>query len=156
MIFSGRGQTEVTGILGGNVTLQFTFHCIIHDNCHFAIYWTGHKKIAEYSKYKGGRGVFDIYQNTSVGYHMTNLTQNHAGLYWACLFSDSGTLRESNKVQLIVQVESRGITITDSPLPTYTTTKEEDGSSGFSPFVIITVLVASSVVLLAVVFLLLI
>nr|XP_043899423.1 uncharacterized protein LOC122780499 isoform X1 [Solea senegalensis] len=149
MVCNGPGQAEVTGTLGSNVTLQFTFNdTVVSNHSYFAIYITGLKKIAEYNSKGGiGGGVFDIYQNTSIRYHITRLKQNQSGIYWASLFLGSGLPKESNKVHLIVQSENRNNT--DSPLPNNTRKIEERGSPGVFSFHIVTVLVVLSVVLLA-------
>ncbi|XP_035504246.1 uncharacterized protein LOC118318572 [Scophthalmus maximus] len=155
VVFKGLRQAEVTGILGTNVTLHFTFDdTVINNNSHFAVYRPGMKKIAECSKNKGCSGgvVLDIHQNSSVQYHITKLQQDHCGIYWASLFINSGPPKESNKVQVFVQKENSSNTV--SPLQTNITTLTKDsGSSSFSFYHIITILV---VVLLAAVLLLLI
>lgn len=106
---TGPSQSEVTGILGTNITLQFTFDVNVTKQSHFAVYigpYIEKKKIAEYSQGKGG-GIFDVYpKNNSAFYHITNLKLNNRGSYWATVFMTSGPVRESNMVMLIVREEN--------------------------------------------------
>ncbi|KAM4549493.1 uncharacterized protein PAE49_017388 isoform 1-T2 [Odontesthes bonariensis] len=142
------GQANVTGILGNNITLEFTFNVNITKDISFAVYKTGEKKISEYPRFRSCFKVFP--KNASVFYHITKLTQNNSEVYWASLFDpDIGPAITSNKVQLIVQEEEN--TTTD-PIPTKTTIPSDSGSSELIP----TILVVTPVMLLAAVLLFLI
>nr|XP_020467694.1 uncharacterized protein LOC109966851 [Monopterus albus] len=150
MVFNGPSQAKVTGILGRNITLQFTFNDTdIHNHSKFAIYITGEKKIDQYSGGKPGPGggIFSIFpKNASVFYHITNLTRNQSETYWATLFVGSG-LRESNTVELIVLEENTSSTV--PPMPANITIIKDSGSSSFLSYQLVTVLVVLPVVLLA-------
>ncbi|XP_040896445.1 uncharacterized protein LOC121183439 isoform X2 [Toxotes jaculatrix] len=114
MVFNGPSQAEVIGIIGSNITLHFIFNNTKIDcRSHFVVYMSGYKKIAEYSNNPrcSGGGV-DIYPgNSSVQYHITNLTKNHSDIYWASLFMDTGIPPKSIKIKLIVQEENRRSTV---------------------------------------------
>ncbi|XP_008331687.1 uncharacterized protein LOC103395684 isoform X2 [Cynoglossus semilaevis] len=104
MVF-GPGGAEVIGTLGNNITLTFTFNeTAINYNSHFAVYLND-RKIAEYTGHRRFMlgDVFDIYQNTSVRYHISKLYLNKSGSYRMTLFQDSTKLKESdNEVHLTV------------------------------------------------------
>ncbi|XP_031163371.1 uncharacterized protein LOC116055497 [Sander lucioperca] len=145
MVFNGTSRGEVTGILGNDTTLEFKFNISVTE--YFAVYTTNHTKIAEYSKGKisSSGGDFDVNpKNTSVFFTITNLKLNHSRIYWVSLFTDSGLIIESKKVQLIVREENRSSTVTPKPNDT---TKNKD--SGSPSHIGVTVLVVSPVVLLA-------
>lgn len=103
--------TAITGILGSNITLEFTFsdpHVINHKT-HLAVYIKGQKKIAE-CKGCSGSSVLKADPNyNSVLYQITNLKQNDSDMYWAALFVDN-LIKESNKVQLDVREENKSST----------------------------------------------
>ncbi|XP_026178997.1 uncharacterized protein LOC113139741 [Mastacembelus armatus] len=151
MVFTRPNQTVVTGILGKNITLQFTFsNTGVRNNSHFAVYTQGEKKIAEHAKKRLGNrsgDLFNIYpHNNSVLYHITNLSLNQSGTYWAALFEDY--VIKSQEVTLTVLNETRSSTV--PPKLIIITTKEESGSSSVSYSDTVTVLVVSPVMLLAV------
>ncbi|XP_020512153.2 uncharacterized protein [Labrus bergylta] len=149
MVFIDCSRTNVIGILGSNITLQFTFNISITNNSHFAIYRNvppdSQKKIAEYTNGQSKSGVhFNTYpQNNYVFCHIKNLSLSHGGPYWASFFMDSkGFPTESEKVLLIVLEESNnstGPTVQDDSL------KIDGGNSN----IMTSVLVVSPVVLLA-------
>ncbi|XP_040896444.1 uncharacterized protein LOC121183439 isoform X1 [Toxotes jaculatrix] len=149
MVFNGPSQAEVIGIIGSNITLHFIFNNTKIDcRSHFVVYMSGYKKIAEYSNNPrcSGGGV-DIYPgNSSVQYHITNLTKNHSDIYWASLFMDTGIPPKSIKIKLIVQEENRRSTV--PPKPANITNTKYNGSSSFFSYHSVTVLVVSPVVLL--------
>lgn len=110
-LHTGTSRGEVTGILGNDTTLEFKFNISVTE--YFAVYTTNHTKIAEYSKGKisSSGGDFDVNpKNTSVFFTITNLKLNHSRIYWVSLFTDSGLIIESKKVQLIVREENRSST----------------------------------------------
>ncbi|KAK2835364.1 hypothetical protein Q5P01_015848 [Channa striata] len=153
MVFNGQSKAEVTGTvgltgtLGSNITLIFTFNIAVNANSHIAIYTSGEKKIAE-CRNCTGNGVI-IPKNYSVMYHITNLTQNPSETYWASVFIDNYPT-ESSKVQLDVREKKTSTTsATVPPMPTNNTINENSGSSSFFSFHVVTVLVVSPVVLLA-------
>lgn len=144
MIFNVPSQAEVTGIVGTNISLQFTFNVSLTEKSHFGVYVTDQRKIAEYTQGKE-RGIFDIYPiNSSVFWHIKNLKLNDSGSYWATLFKGSGLPQQSNKVQLTVRVKDRSSTV--PPMQSTVPPSEDSGSSS----VIVTVLVVSPAVLLTV------
>lgn len=102
---TGPGGAKVIGTLGNNITLTFTFNeTAINYNSHFAVYLND-RKIAEYTGHRRFMlgDVFDIYQNTSVRYHISKLYLNKSGSYRMTLFQDSTKLKESdNEVHLTV------------------------------------------------------
>ncbi|XP_069377922.1 uncharacterized protein [Paralichthys olivaceus] len=147
MVFNGPSQAKLTGILGSNITLLFRFHdTFINESSHLAVYTTGQRKIAECSKSKCNL-ILEIYQNTSVLYHIKKLQLNGSGIYWASLFPGSGPTIESDKVQLLVQDGNGSVTV--SPLPTNTTIFENHGNSSVFSFHHIAILVAPVVLLAA-------
>nr|XP_046248804.1 uncharacterized protein LOC124061209 [Scatophagus argus] len=144
MVLNVLSQTEVTGILGTNITLQFSFYSNVSFNrsSHFAIY-RNEEKLAEYKQGTEGND-FNVYPNNySVLWHIPYLKLNQSGRYWASVFKSTGRLRESIKVQLIVQEENRSSTV--PPMQSTIPATQDSGTS--SHFV--TVLVVSPVMLLA-------
>ncbi|KAF3690770.1 hypothetical protein EXN66_Car006443 [Channa argus] len=141
------GTRDITGILGSNITLIFTFiNAVVRPNSYIAVYTHGHKKIAE-CKICSGKGSFEIDpKNGSVSYHIANLKQNDSETYWASLFGSTPP-KESNKVRLYVREEKTSTTV--PPMLTNDTIAENNGSSSSYSFHIVTVLVVSPVVLLA-------
>ncbi|XP_060889833.1 uncharacterized protein LOC132966464 [Labrus mixtus] len=152
MVFIDCSRAQVKGILGSNITLQFTFNISITNDSHFAIYRNvlpdSQEKIAEYSHGQPKPGVhFNTYpRNGHVFYHIKNLSLSHGGPYWASFFMDSeGFPTESEKVLLIVLEEEKKSTV-----PTGTTEQDESLKKGGGNSSIMTsVLVVSPVVLLA-------
>ncbi|KAM9761614.1 uncharacterized protein ACNS7B_003992 [Menidia menidia] len=146
VIFNGHCQDWVRGISGKNISLQFTFNVSVTNESKFAVYITGEKKITEYPTF---RSCFDIYpQNSSVFYHISNLTLNNSELYWASLFDKSKPAEMSNKVYLTVQEDPKNPT--DSSLPFTPKTGTASGSSEFISNNTLAVLVVTPVMLLAV------
>ncbi|KAI3368217.1 hypothetical protein L3Q82_007943 [Scortum barcoo] len=95
---------------------------------------------------KGG-DIFYVYPKTnSVFYHITNLTLNHSGSYWATVFMASGLAKESNKVELIVQEKNTSTTV--PPTTNDITINKGSGSPRVFSSYIVTVLAVSPVVLL--------
>lgn len=84
-----QSQTAVTGFLGTNITLKFTFPAdvSIQNNSHFVVHQNSkqQKKVAEYTQ--GNRGdVFEVHpENNSVLWHITGVRLNDSGDYWASL-----------------------------------------------------------------------
>ncbi|XP_041791430.1 uncharacterized protein LOC121605544 isoform X2 [Chelmon rostratus] len=135
------GRLAVTGIVGTNISLQFTFNVSLTKSSYFGVYVTDQKKIAEYilGKYTD---VFDIYpENSSVVWHIKNLKLNDSGSYWATII-ESGLAQESNKVQLMVQEGNKSSTV--PPMPNNIPVTNYNGISSH----IVTVLVVSPLVLL--------
>ncbi|XP_016897063.1 uncharacterized protein LOC103395684 isoform X1 [Cynoglossus semilaevis] len=144
MVF-GPGGAEVIGTLGNNITLTFTFNeTAINYNSHFAVYLND-RKIAEYTGHRRFMlgDVFDIYQNTSVRYHISKLYLNKSGSYRMTLFQDSTKLKESdNEVHLTVLRGNTSSTV--GPLQENITTTTRSESSTFAlPTDMIFVLVIS-------------
>ncbi|TNM87813.1 hypothetical protein fugu_006034 [Takifugu bimaculatus] len=89
MMFNVQSQTEVTGFLGTNITLKFTFPAdvSIQNNSHFVVHQNSkeQKKVAEYTQ--GNRGdVFEVHpENNSVLWHIIGVRLNDSGDYWAGL-----------------------------------------------------------------------
>ncbi|TWW58081.1 hypothetical protein D4764_07G0008000 [Takifugu flavidus] len=89
MMFNVQSQTEVTGFLGTNITLKFTFPAdvSIQNNSHFVVHQNSkeQKKVAEYTQ--GNRGdVFEVHpENNSVLWHIIGVRLNDSGDYWASL-----------------------------------------------------------------------
>ncbi|CAN9500943.1 unnamed protein product [Ophioblennius macclurei] len=128
MIVNGRGHEQVTGLLGGSVTLRFTFNVSITNDSQFGLYVTETK--TKISDNKNCRRCFDIYpENSSVLYHIANLTSNDSEVYHASLLSAFKVVQSNNKVQLILREETRNTTV--SQTPTNSTMAEERGSSTF-------------------------
>lgn len=99
-------HTDVIGMLGKDVTLQFIFNCSecnITKNRYFGVYTTGEHKISEYPHCK----CLNIYpKNYTVLYNIKNLTMNHSKIYWISLFNDHKLPKLSNKVKLIIQEDN--------------------------------------------------
>ncbi|CAJ1060831.1 uncharacterized protein LOC117825349 [Xyrichtys novacula] len=118
MVFIVCSTVQVTGILGANIMLQFTFKVSVTNDSHFAVYVgegpKNEEKIAEYFKGRpNGITCFPFPKSYSAFCHFTNLTLNHSGYYWASLFSPSeGVPTESEKVHLKVREENKSITVT--------------------------------------------
>lgn len=109
-------HVDVTGILGDNVTLEFTFspNITVKSNSHYAIYRhiSGHEK-HKIEEYKSGKeeDIFDVYpKNNSVSWRIINLKVNDTGSYYVSLFHASVPPKESNKVKLSVQQVNRSST----------------------------------------------
>ncbi|KAL3977522.1 interferon regulatory factor 2-binding protein [Sarotherodon galilaeus] len=104
-------HAQVIGILGSNITLQFTFNVSITENSQIGIYTTGFKKIDDL---KSRKSFFDIYpRNNSVFYHITNLTLSHSNTYCAILFGAIPI--KSNEVQLFIEEKNTHSTATETP-----------------------------------------
>ncbi|MEQ2219157.1 hypothetical protein XENOCAPTIV_013375, partial [Xenoophorus captivus] len=106
MFFYGPTHADVRGVVGQNISIQFTFNSSISSDSRIGVYKCTDKqqKISEYPNYKN---VFEIYpENSSIRFHLTNLSLNHTEIYWATLFKTS-TNEFSERVQLTVQVENR-------------------------------------------------
>ncbi|XP_057697820.1 uncharacterized protein LOC130919270 isoform X2 [Corythoichthys intestinalis] len=107
-VITGQSRAKITGILGDDITLQFTFNTSVSNSSHFAIYLEGNKK-AEYCPSKGcsREHGFHIYsENSHVFCLITNLTQGHSGTYWATLFPEGTPTQRSSRVHLIIQEKS--------------------------------------------------
>ncbi|XP_035809638.2 uncharacterized protein LOC118471144 [Amphiprion ocellaris] len=144
MVFNGPSHETVTGILGNNITLQFTFQVNFTNRSRVAAYIEVEKKISDNLMCKA---CFDIYPvNSSVFYHIKNLNLNHSEIYYATVFMDKEPAKQSNRVQLIVQEQNMS---TVPPMSTMVAVYPDSGSSSFYSFHIMTVLVVSPVVLLA-------
>ncbi|XP_051233400.1 uncharacterized protein LOC127350626 [Dicentrarchus labrax] len=148
MVFNVSSQTKFTGNLGSDIILKFKFmsNVSLKKTSLLGVYIgrspTEEQKIFQYTQGIEGDYFFVDPQNKSVSWQITNLTLNHSGSYWASLF-DSEPPTESDKVQLVVQVENRSTTV--PPMQSNTPIPEDSGSSSL----IVTVLVVSPVVLLA-------
>ncbi|XP_057697818.1 uncharacterized protein LOC130919270 isoform X1 [Corythoichthys intestinalis] len=145
-VITGQSRAKITGILGDDITLQFTFNTSVSNSSHFAIYLEGNKK-AEYCPSKGcsREHGFHIYsENSHVFCLITNLTQGHSGTYWATLFPEGTPTQRSSRVHLIIQEKSNN-TVSGAQ-ENKNTTKNQ--SSIFTT-VIIAVIVVLLVVLLA-------
>ncbi|XP_077391373.1 uncharacterized protein LOC144027587 [Festucalex cinctus] len=111
IINSHSRRTQITGILGNDVALQFTLNTSITNSSHFAVYLVQgtNKKMAEYCPWSGcsSQRGFHIYaENSSAFCQITNPTQAHSGTYKASLFSKSKPPEESNEVHLIIREET--------------------------------------------------
>lgn len=84
-----QNHTEVTGFLGTDITLKFTFpdYVSIKNNSHIVVKENvkEQKKVAEYRQ--GNRGdVFEVHPgNNFVLWHITGVRLNDSGDYWASL-----------------------------------------------------------------------
>ncbi|XP_029988502.1 uncharacterized protein LOC115418242 [Sphaeramia orbicularis] len=150
MVFNGHIRAEVVGILGTDVTLQFTFENITQtDFSHVVLYGPKQNKIKECLTTSECLSVFVLNPgNRSISYHIRNLSHNHSHDYYAILVlqGDNLPFKESNRVQLVVREENQSSTV--PPGPTLSTTKEGSGSSSsVSPHLVI-VLAVSPVLLL--------
>lgn len=100
-----QNHTEVTGFLGTDITLKFTFpdHVSIKNNSHIVVHKNvkEQKKVAEYRQ--GNRGdVFEVHpENNSVLWHITGVRLNDSGDYFASLLN--GRIIKSNVVRVNVQ-----------------------------------------------------
>ncbi|XP_036067420.1 uncharacterized protein LOC112150336 isoform X2 [Oryzias melastigma] len=139
-------HTDVIGMLGKDVTLQFIFNCSecnITKNRYFGVYTTGEHKISEYPHCK----CLNIYpKNYTVLYNIKNLTMNHSKIYWISLFDDHKPPTLSNKVKLIIQEDNN---TSVPPVTTHSTTPPSHGSSSH----VVILLVVTPVALFAVVLL---
>ncbi|KAK5606062.1 hypothetical protein CRENBAI_000925 [Crenichthys baileyi] len=139
-------HADVRGVVGQNISLQFTFNSSIRNDSRIAVYKCTDKeqKISEYPNYKN---VFEIYpENSSIRFHLINLSLNHTEIYWATLFKNLKS-KNSEKVQLTVQEENRSTSV-PPVLSTFTKTANSGTSSFFSSRVL-TVIVVSPFLLLA-------
>ncbi|XP_008277614.1 uncharacterized protein LOC103355549 [Stegastes partitus] len=144
MVFNGPSHAAVIGSLGDNITLSFTFPVKFKKDSVFGLYTTGEQKIIDN---KNCRSCFDIFPgNSSVFYHITNLSRNHSKTYWVSVILKTTLIENSDNVSLIVREQSRS---TATPVPTEFTTPEGSGSSSINSFHIVSVLAVSPVVLLA-------
>ncbi len=107
---------EVTGIVGNNITLQFTFNVSLTNVSLFGVYKkdltknNSPLKIDQFGKGTGKR-AFDIYHtNSTVFWHITNLKLNDSQSYWLSMFDNTDFPKKSNVVQLIVREENRSST----------------------------------------------
>lgn len=149
MVFNVHSQAEVPGILGDNITLSFKFNTTLTKNSHFGVYkiQLDSTKIAEFNN--GSRGdVFKVYpRNSSVSWHISNLTLNDNGSYFVSLYSPPRPPKESNRVLLIIREGNKSSTV--PTIQSDTSIPEQSGSSSL----IVTVFVVSPVVLLVAVLL---
>ncbi|XP_007541167.1 uncharacterized protein LOC103129877 [Poecilia formosa] len=147
MVFYDPSHADVIGIVGQNISLHFKFNKTITDKSHIIVYKCPDKeiKISEYPYYKN---EFKIYpEDSSIHFHITNLSLNHSETYWAILVIDLITTLSKNKVKLIVQEDNLTTTV---PPETSTFTKtSSNGSSSFFSSQIVTVIVVSPFLLLA-------
>uniref|UniRef100_A0A096LQ31 Immunoglobulin subtype domain-containing protein n=1 Tax=Poecilia formosa TaxID=48698 RepID=A0A096LQ31_POEFO len=151
MVFYDPSHADVIGIVGQNISLHFKFNKTITDKSHIIVYKCPDKeiKISEYPYYKN---EFKIYpEDSSIHFHITNLSLNHSETYWAILVIDLITTLSKNKVKLIVQEDNLTTTVAPTvPPETSTFTKtSSNGSSSFFSSQIVTVIVVSPFLLLA-------
>ncbi|XP_076008953.1 uncharacterized protein LOC143002638 isoform X2 [Genypterus blacodes] len=151
MVLKGQSRAEVTGFLGENITLEFTFEKVtLNNDSYFALYTNNTQKISECRQEKSCSqrhpcAVDAKHTKASVQYCITNLSLNHSKFYWASVSTNSGPMTESNKVRLIVREEER----TAPPAPTVTTAAEVSESPSFFSFYVLIVLAALSAALFA-------
>ncbi|MED6263167.1 hypothetical protein CHARACLAT_001682 [Characodon lateralis] len=146
MFFYGLTHADVRGVVGQNISLQFTFNSSISNDSRIGVYkcTNEEQKISEYPNYKN---VFEIYpKNSSIRFHLTNLSLNHTEVYWATLFKTS-TNELSKRVQLTVQVENRSTPV--PPVLSTITKTTTSGSSSFFSSRVVTAFVVSPFLLLA-------
>ncbi|XP_032426995.1 uncharacterized protein LOC116725201 [Xiphophorus hellerii] len=147
MVFYDPSHADVIGTVGQNISLHFKFNTTITDKSRIAVYRCLEKqnKISEYPNYKN---EFKIYpEDSSIQFHITNLSLNHSETYWAILIMDLSKIHSKNEVKLIVQEEYLTTTV---PPETSTFTKTtNNGSSSFFSSQIVTVIVVSPFLLLA-------
>ncbi|KAM8889116.1 uncharacterized protein ACB058_007464 isoform 2-T2 [Synchiropus picturatus] len=120
---TGQSGTEVTGILGSSITLQFHFSTTMMDVKSFTINVrdsqsvSGKKKIAECDVARrncSGMEVNDIYiKDNSVFCQISHLTEHHSNIYWASYQLKAKRARESDGVHLSVLQQNSSTT--DSP-----------------------------------------
>lgn len=108
-------QEEFTRIPGTNIDLQFKFNVSITKNNQIIIVNkyidpNGQQKIDEYNpeKVKTKHHFSFDPDNYTVFWHLTNLTLNQSGVYWATVITEGTT--ESDKVKLIVREENTSST----------------------------------------------
>ncbi|XP_053704166.1 uncharacterized protein LOC128749001 [Synchiropus splendidus] len=112
---TGQSGTEVTGILGSSITLQFHFSTTVMDVKSFTIHVrdsqsvSGMKKIAQCDVARrscSGMEVNDIYiKNNSVFCQISRLTEHQSNIYWATYQSDLRSI-DSDEVHLSVLQQS--------------------------------------------------
>ncbi|XP_008404977.1 uncharacterized protein LOC103463424 [Poecilia reticulata] len=147
VVFYDPSHADVIGIVGQNISLHFKFNTTVTDKSHIAVYKCLEKeiKISEYPNYKN---EFKIHpEDSSIQFHITNLSLNHSETYWAILVVDLIKTHSKNEVKLIVQEDNLTTTV---PPETSTFTKTtSNGSSSFFSSQIVTVIVVSPFLLLA-------
>ncbi|XP_015253374.1 PREDICTED: uncharacterized protein LOC107103345 [Cyprinodon variegatus] len=144
MVLYGSSHADVTAFIGQDISLHFSFNTTISKNSTFGIYKTQEKKISEYPRHKE---KFEIYPvNSSICFHIKNLSLDDASIYWATLFLDSFPAL-SNKVNLTVKEDDRSTT--DPPVLCTFTKTTTDGSSSFFSSRVVTVVALSPLLLFA-------
>ncbi|XP_053714795.1 uncharacterized protein LOC128755396 isoform X2 [Synchiropus splendidus] len=116
---TGQSGTEVTGILGSSITLQFHFSTTVMDVKSFTIHVrdsqsvTGKKKIAQCDVARrscSGMEVNDIYiKNNSVFCQISHLTEHHSNIYLAS-YQPKARARASDRVHLSVLQQNSSTT----------------------------------------------
>ncbi|XP_043985797.1 uncharacterized protein LOC122838856 isoform X2 [Gambusia affinis] len=115
MVFSDPSHAVVIGTVGQNISLHFKFNANITDESNIAVYKClgEQRKISEYPIFKN---EFKIYpEDSSIHFHITNLSLNHSETYWAILVINLSKIHSKNEVKLIVQEEN--LTTTAALLP---------------------------------------
>ncbi|XP_075896773.1 uncharacterized protein LOC142897972 isoform X2 [Nelusetta ayraudi] len=147
MVFNVPSRAEVIGILGNNVTLEFTFNSsgnfLQGDRVAFHKLNGTKIKIAEFKYGKEGRNFYVSSQTKSVSWYKTKLEMNDSGSYFASLFPNRGPAEKSQCVNLTVQELKTNSTVS----PINTTGSENEPGVGAS-YVTILLLIAPFVVFL--------
>ncbi|XP_029939942.1 uncharacterized protein LOC115382344 [Salarias fasciatus] len=144
MIFIGQGHEQVNGFIGSSITLQFTFNVNI-TNTRIGVYFV--EKHTKINDNVDCSSCFDIYpHNSTVFYHITNLTKQNKVYYASLLRSE--LVIDSNKVRLIVQEETKSTTVSQTPTNSVIS-QDEESSSFFSSHSFILLVVVPAVLLAA-------
>lgn len=150
MGFIDCSRPKFTGILGENITLQFTFNISITNRSLFSINTgIGHNNKSKVAQYQQGESksqdtIYTYPKNDHVICHITNLRKNHSGFYWASLFEGP----------ILIQSETVELTVDGNRISTVAPTQEDilmttNSVSSHSSHITMTVLVVSPVVLVA-------
>lgn len=105
-MFTDPSHAVVIGTVGQNISLHFKFNANITDESNIAVYKClgEQRKISEYPIFKN---EFKIYpEDSSIHFHITNLSLNHSETYWAILVINLSKIHSKNEVKLIVQEEN--------------------------------------------------
>ncbi|XP_062306931.1 uncharacterized protein LOC134011347 [Osmerus eperlanus] len=106
--------SKVTGTLGKDVKLNFTFKNISRENISSVTLYKGEKsntKISEcfqegQSDCSQGRPCIFNVASKEASFCIQNLALEHSGVYWVTLFPKKGGLLHSNKLSLHLDIEN--------------------------------------------------
>lgn len=100
-----QSHTDVIGNLGNSITLEFTFssHVQVKTDSHIVVHQmvTAVQKVAEYTEDKRSKAFYVHPENNSVSWHITSVTLNDTGSYWASVVSNIAS--KSNVVRVTIQ-----------------------------------------------------